>query len=185
MIIQADTSAVSRIDSALARAWKTIGLLTLLSLGLTVVVGSSGPIAHAAQGGAGFCQIDDPSKLAKRAGTQSPRDGIQLLANHREVAGGEVISARLVNVSDAIVLYGAEFRIQRYRGGMWRIDPSSPDGPWPRSAKKLKPGETGACYRYIVPEGQPAGRYRFLTMVSRGSREYPQVAKFDVRGHSE
>jgi hypothetical protein len=156
----------------------------VFAVGLQINARPSAHPAIARQLGVSFCQITDAHELAGRAGQQSPGVGINLLASHWKIGTEEVVKARLANFSDATVRSGAEFEIQRHRKSGWQTDPSSPDGPWPRSARKVKPGEVGGCYRYVVPRGQPAGRYRFLTTISQGSRKNPEVAQFMIRGHA-
>lgn len=153
-------------------------LLILVSVPLLV---HDDDLAQAKQVDGGFCQIRSANTLAERAGMERPRVGIQLLTNHRKIRAGESVVARLANFATKHFLSGAEFKIQRYLGTKWVTDPSSPDGPWPRRARKLKPDEVGGCYRYVVPAGQPAGQYRFLTRVSKGSRKDSEAAKFSIR----
>lgn len=137
--------------------------------------------AGASKMGVGFCEITSAQALAKRVRNQDRGSGIQLLVNRREVEASDLVTARLANFTPFNVLSGAEFKIQRYGPSGWRIDASSPDGPWPRSAAKLKPGGAGGCYRYNVAEDQPPGRYRFLTKVNSGSQQFSEVAKFSIR----
>jgi hypothetical protein len=183
MTTRAATSNTQRIGGSLGIAWKILLLVVAVGLGLQMGLRSAVLSAHASQKGTSFCQIKDANELAKRAGLRGSRVGIQMLTNQREAGAGEVVKARLVNFSTESVISKAEFKIQRYLGTKWVTDPSSPDGPWPRRGRKLKPGEVSSCYRYVVPAGQPAGRYRFLTMVSKGPREFPEVAKFSI-GHA-
>lgn len=153
-------------------------LFSVAALALVAVLVQSP--AHAVDLNAGFCQITGADKVAERAEMQGPAIGIRLLANQQQVEAGEVVRARLANFSTNAVRSGAEFEIQRYVGLAWQTDPSSPDGPWPLRVRKLKPGEASGCYRYEVPEGQPAGRYRFLTTVSQGSRRHSEVVEFRI-----
>lgn len=184
MTIKPETAASQRTRGPLGTTWRIAVFLFVFAVGMQIDAWSSTHSAYARKMSAGFCQITDANQIAKRVGLQGPRAGIHLLTNHRKVGTGEVVNARLVNFSDSIVLSGAEYKIQRYKETGWQTDPSSPDGPWPRSAKKLKPGKVSGCYRYVVPKGQPAGQYRFLTMISKGAREYPEVAQFSVRGRA-
>lgn len=158
----------------------------ILASAVAVCIGVSNDAGASGIHASGFCQIDAANRLAATAGLPDDlRNGVRLLANKQKVKSGEAVIARLANLSDTIVLSGAEFKIQRYDGTEWRTDPSSPDGPWPRSARKLKPGGVAGCYRYVVPEGQPAGRYRFLTSISerteQSSRNWAKVAEFIIQ----
>jgi hypothetical protein len=137
-----------------------------------------------------FCEVADAMELAERVHLRDDRRiGVRLLTNRQEVEAGELMIARLVNFSADFVRSGAEFRIQRFDGIAWHADPSSPAGPWPRSAQRLKPDGVAGCYRYVAPEGQPAGRYRFLTSIDRiteqYSKRYYKAVEFFIREHSE
>jgi hypothetical protein len=152
----------------------------------TVYVASPGEAGASRVQDSEFCLIDDANRLAVTAGLPDDlRNGVRLLTNHRSVESGEVVIARLANLSATTVVSGSEFEIQRRNGPEWETDLSSPDGPWPRSARKLEPGEVAGCYRYLVPDGQPAGEYRFLTSIAErtelSSRNWVKLAEFVVR----
>lgn len=170
--------------------WLFAAKVVAMSMALAVVMLVYGrtmfpPSVHAGQSVSYFCQISDAELLADRSHMQGPRVGVQLLTNRQDAGPSEVITARLANFTARNFNSGAEFKIQRYGSTGWQTDASSPDGPWPRSAALLRAGKTRGCYRYVVDKDQPAGRYRFLTLVSTRSEsrmhEVPEVAKFSIR----
>lgn len=165
---------------------RKVAALLLLAVSLQLVFGLG--LGQSRKLNAEFCEITDAQLLADRAQMQGPRVGVQLLTNRRDVGPGEVITARLANFTLKSFLSGAEFKIQRYGSSGWQTDPSSPDGPWPRRGVKLRAGKTSGCFLYFVEKDQPAGRYRFLTMVNTLSetktQRVPEAAKFVIQSHS-
>jgi len=181
------TSKHETSNLRLLRGLVVMGWMSLLFVSLSAIAvraegrTSSAPSIFASPRHAKFCQIADADRLAEIAQGQSPPMGVQMLTDHREVQQGEVVFARLANFTTRTFLSIAEFKIQRYGLAGWQTDSSSPDGPWPLSAAKLKPDGTKGCYRYFVPYDQPFGRYRFLTKVHTRSHQFPETAEFSIR----
>ena len=121
-------------------------------------------------------QVGHSSALRLRLGK------IVLLASRREAGPGEVVYARLANFGSHRATYGLEFAIERRGGEGWKVDTSSPKGPWPRVQGILKAGSAGRCYRFLVPNEQTGGMYRFVTHVGlEGSVERARrTARFRV-----
>lgn len=125
-----------------------------------------------------FCQVQQPSQIladllhrggrgpnSNYAGVSSREDVLSFVVNKASVKPGTLIYARLVNLGRTTIGYEREFAIERYRQGNWRIDSSSPEGPWVKSLGKLRPEAVGRCYQFGIPKGQSIGRYRFSTRV--------------------
>lgn len=162
--------------------WKIVVAATLaLSCLHALGWGSGSRQALASQGPRDFCEITDADELLNRAGKQTPANTIKLVVSRERVEPGMLIQARLVNTTQLVARYGAEFRIQRYGRRRWTTDSSSPDGPWPRRVGKLSPNQAAGCYRFPVPAEQGPGRYRFLTSVDVGSAKKGRVAEFRVQ----
>lgn len=111
-----------------------------------------------------FCRgiaADAALKASSRRASFGTPKGLVLLVDERQVRAGRRAYARLANFRDTDVAYRHAFSIERWTKDGWEMDPSSPDGPWPKSMDRLAPGEAGKCYVFDVPRKQPAGRYRF------------------------
>lgn len=144
---------------------------------LWVGVFSTGASAYKDSGS--FCR---PALAQDVQSAAKAQQGVKLIASRRHVEAGWLITARLLNFGHKSVGYGREFRIERYNASGWKLDPSSPDGPWVQSMGILLAGAAGDCYRFRVPVDQAKGRYRFSTRVSqRPGGEFVRTAEFRVQ----
>lgn len=172
------------------KAKKTLPLSTTVAIVAAVMLGwyafawspDDGGLdrALALQPTGGFCQLRDAEDVLNRLGERGSVRGIKLMVANERVVPGQALQARLLNLTRGVVLYGSEFKIQRYSKSGWKTDPSSPSGPWPRRLSKLSSGGAGRCYRFVVPAQQEAGRYRFLTFVDSGPAKQRRIAEFFV-----
>lgn len=106
---------------------------------------------------------------------QPPRLGL----NARELNPGERLLARVENFSRNTVTYGVPYSIERWNGLTWEKAPESPDGPWIMPLYRSRPGGTGPCLPFPIPQTMPAGTYRFVKAISmKGPRRL--VAEFEV-----
>jgi hypothetical protein len=142
---------------------RRIAVTFVLALSWSMAMGSiDGDISFAASSPS-FCQGASAKDVDPNL--VSSQDGVSLAVSRKRVDAGAAIYARLVNFSSKSAGYGREFVIQRYGSSGWSIDPSSPEGPWPRSLSKLPMGAAGRCFKFQVPMEQPEGRYRFSTKI--------------------
>jgi hypothetical protein len=136
-----------------------------------------------------FCRVSTAlaahHSSSGQVGKATP-DGVSLLVSPGAIKPGRAVYARLANFSEMTGSTGSEFAIQRLTSVGWQLDPASPDGPWPKTLRKLKPGAASPCYVFEVPTDQKAGQYRFSTKVQlaygtkRGLEH--KTATFDVVG---
>jgi hypothetical protein len=115
-----------------------------------------------AHGSPRFCQWTQAGDVRP---APSGQRGVALTASKKRVEAGAFVYARLLNFGSKTAGYGREFFIERYSAAGWGLDPSSPDGPWVKSLRKLPSGAAGRCYVFRVPVEQAEGRYRFSTKV--------------------
>lgn len=155
-------------------------LVTAAVVSLLIVISDMGG-ATASKTPRGFCQIESAEDVLERHDARSVAGtNVSLVVERRFLKPGRTARARLLNLTEKPVSYGAEFKIQRFGQEGWKLDPNSPDGPWKRSAARLAPARAGHCYRFRVPVEQAAGRYRFLTKVDTGARQEPASAEFRI-----
>jgi hypothetical protein len=97
-----------------------------------------------------------------------PRFQAQLAISDDLVAPDQVLYARIENIGTEPILPSSRMQVERYDGTAW-VDASSVSVPGPRPHVRavLGGGEAAGCGEYLVPEGQPNGRYRIRSDVSR------------------
>jgi hypothetical protein len=116
-----------------------------------------------------------------RAATTGPAvGGVSVALQRKRVAPGQVIRARLVNFGENRAIYGPQYRIERYVGGKWIVDPASPRGPWHKVFWLLTPDAAGRCFQFSIPVGQPPGTYRFVIPVKTDKGRSGRTAVFRV-----
>jgi hypothetical protein len=167
-----------------ATSWRVgSGVLGLLALLLALGVTAAEPQGTAAkvESPDTFCELSSAADVMKRLGEAPPARGVKLVVSKEEVKPGEKVMARLVNFDEKVVLFGAEFKIQRSGSTGWELDSSSPNGPWKMSRGRIQPDEAGGCYRFAVPADQDSGRYRFFTKVRSGSKQLGKTGEFNVQ----
>lgn len=91
--------------------------------------------------------------------------GISVALQAKMVSPGQDLYGRPLNRGNDSANYGPVYRIERYNGSGWEIDPASPDGPWIRRSWALAPDRAGRCFAFRVPADQPVGVYRFVIPV--------------------
>lgn len=160
------------------RVPKTTIAVSLSALALSSGLAAAGSAGRSTAGIPRFCK----EQQAKDALPTSPlQRGLRLAVSREGIQPGELVYARLLNFSDTTFGYGREFRIERYGSSGWTLDPSSPDGPFVRSLRKLPAENAGRCYGFRVPLAQANGRYRFSTKVfQRPGVSTRRTAEFTV-----
>jgi hypothetical protein len=108
---------------------------------------------------------------------RSPR----LALNARAFDPGERLLARVENFSARSVSYGVPYSIDRWNGLAWEKAPESPDGPWIKPLYRSRPGGTGPCLSFRVPETMPAGTYRMAKPIRSEEGPATLFARFEVR----
>lgn len=135
-----------------------------------------------AQGtGRSFCNTGNLKRIEGR-NTGTPREaGVVLAARDDLLVPRQVLAARLVNRSRASATYGVAYRVDRFTGGSWHRDPSSPKGPWPKKEGRLKPGSAGTCFYFRIPAEQPNGKYRIVTFLHLEHKKMSRSSAFRIR----
>ena len=123
------------------------------------------------------------------ARVMKPRVNLRVAVDNPSVLPGTLVTARLINLgtvafSSPSFEYG--FVVERFTGETWMHVPANP--PRERGGKERKllrrqrlgPGmELRGCLRYLVPEDQAPGLFRFISFGVEG--EPLVAAQFEVR----
>jgi len=157
--------------------WMCVGVLTVFGMLLFSAIP-----ADSRRLTSSFCNTKDLRKVEARA--TAPRAQEVALAMKSElVRPGGIASARLFNRGESRAGYGVALRIERRVGGRWSLDPASPKGPWPKKLGRLDPGDLSTCFRFPVPDSQPAGQYRFTVSVQLDQKASHRSAVFQIRSN--
>lgn len=118
-----------------------------------------------------FCQGQSASAALSAGHAWIPKHVSQptvpvLLLNRESVQAGDRVYARIANFSHVQVIYGSEFKIERYVQAKWTIDPASPRRHWLRTLRKLTAGKAGRCYEFTVPASHGPSMLRFSTRIT-------------------
>ena len=114
-----------------------------------------------------------------------PRVDLRVKIDSRSVAPGEVASATVLNLGTVPLVtrtYDFGFAVQAFTGEKWIRVPDNPQrripkrlGPW-----TLSPGaENRGCLRYLVPNDQAPGLFRFIAIGEEAKSE-TLAAEFQV-----
>lgn len=150
---------------------------TLVLLVIVVLMVSSGTVAAGTH--SSFCQGSTQDAVR---GRDAPAGKVSLLLKSDRVKRTQVVSARIVNLSDKPASYGLAYVIERFASSAWILDPSTPDGPWPKALGRLGPSVAGRCFRFRVPEAQDLGQYRFVVYVHINGVKSQRAAEYMVVG---
>jgi len=98
---------------------------------------------------------------------------------------GEQVLSRVENLGTTTVLFGAEFSIQRHKGGRWAGIRHPEGGLWLAWLRGMDSGLAGSCSSLRLPRDFPAGDYRIVKEVGpppwpNGKRSYYLTAPFEV-----
>jgi hypothetical protein len=107
---------------------------------------------------------------------QPPR----LALNARFFRPGQTVFGRIENFGTTSIFYGAPYSIERWNRSTWITAPESPRGPWIRKLFATRPGGTGACSAFQIPDTIPPGTYRMVKPIRSGA-DGPLMAKFEIR----
>ena len=119
---------------------------------------------------------------AKYFRAAQPRVEAQVALSRDAIRAGGTLYARMENVGVLRITTGYGYRIERFSGSQWEVDPNlQDDRTVPRVAVKLPAGGTFECVRLPIPTDQPTGRYRIVKEVAEpdGSRRIA-IGKFSV-----
>jgi hypothetical protein len=89
-----------------------------------------------------------------------PRVDARLVPDAAIHRPGDTLFARLENPGATVVLFGAEFFVEKLEGEDWVPAPEAP-GPFPTGLQFVAAGVTSRhCTIFPIPASMPAGRYR-------------------------
>ena len=128
-----------------------------------------------------FCQARDADSVKAPVIGPSVK-GISVALQAKRISRGQNLYGRPLNNGDDSANYGPVYRIERYNGSGWEVDPSSPDGPWVKRSWALAPDRAGRCFRFSVPPDQPAGVYRLVIPVTVETVRAARTAVFRIEG---
>ncbi len=111
---------------------------------------------------------------------------VKLGLNGHRFRPGQLVLSRIENLGTEQVMYGEEFRVQRFEEGSWESVSNGRQG-WQLWLGMLGPGASGSCTSFRIPRDFEPGLYRILKEVGpepwpRGKRSYYLTAPFEVVG---
>jgi hypothetical protein len=124
-------------------------------------------------------------KYSKYFRSAPPRFGARLGLSNRQIAPGESVFARVENIGVVRFGVGYGYRVERFSGMSWEVDPSlQGKRSVPKVLVFLGPSATFDCLQVPVPPNQAPGLYRFTKEVSRsgsaGARHVAVINTFTV-----
>lgn len=115
------------------------------------------------------------------------RFGAKIAVSNKQVKPGDALYARLENTGVERIGAGYGYRIERFNGAAWEVDPSlQNDRPVPKVLVILGLAAAFDCMQLPIPADQSPGRYRFVKEVSkynnssRGHRRVVVTRSFTV-----
>jgi hypothetical protein len=156
-------------------------VLSGVSLLLLTALLSLMSAGHASAAQPRFCTPTRTANSVDAAAIGPQIKGISVALQAKQIAPGQSLYARPLNQGESWANYGPVYRIERYSGSGWTIDPSSPDGPWIRKSWSLAPERAGRCFGFGVPSDQPTGLYRFVIPVTVDGIRAARTAVFNIR----
>src|SRR5262245_38173825 len=127
----------------------------------------------------GFCSGSSAEQV-KAGVVGAPIHGISVALQAKHLESGENLHARLLNRGEDRAKYGPQYRIERYAGSRWSVDPAGPHGPWHKVFWILPPNKAGRCFHYTIPTDQPEGVYRLVVPVTTDFGRSGRIALFRV-----
>jgi hypothetical protein len=158
-------------------SWRTWTCICLGMVGVSFSIVRAAPSARDVNNL--FCR-GATSQTLKAARVGPPIRGVALALQRKQVAPGQVIRARLVNVGEHRATYGPPHRIEHWAEGRWSLDPSSPRGPWHKVFWLLRPTQAGRCFQFAIPSEQAVGVYRFVVPAETDKGRAARTAIFHV-----
>lgn len=108
-------------------------------------------------------------RYSEYARVVKPIADVRLNVKPEQVSSGGVVKFRLENFGTLAASTGREFRVERFDGAGWVMDPASPSGPWFEDQISLPAGAAGMCDEFEVQPSMPVGLYRISKEVNVGS----------------
>ncbi len=104
-----------------------------------------------------------------------PRLDLRLALSASSLSTPATLTWRLENFGTSSVIFGLKYRLERYDGSRWVVDPVSPVG-FPQVGFIIGPGAAGGCQSLQLLAGMESGRYRIAKTVGIGGSGVREVA---------
>jgi hypothetical protein len=110
-----------------------------------------------------------------------PKFAARIALSNNQFAPGQVVSARLENAGVERFGAGYGYRVERFNGTSWEVDPSlQGERKVPKVLVVLGPAATFDCLHLEIPGNQNPGQYRLVKEVSQSSRRVIVTRTFTV-----